>query len=232
MRTCVGTFVLVVRLRQLAALDRWLRNHRLAAGDLDAACVNRLIAARRAERQKQMAIDRGGHGDPSSHEITSCKGITPDACRKEVNATLQSRRRPDYACPTVRASSQQETYAHRASRGASCHACRLDHLRHAPRSRIRRFDISIGHGIVLRTFTPSRGSSTHHLPRNTRKVSALCSRWPPSGVSRHPSCKWKRMSVVNAEQSRWGGGDGDQALAFCVVAAVDVAAFEDPLGAG
>ena len=39
------------RLRQLAALDRWLRDHCLAAGDLDAACVNRLIAARRAERR-------------------------------------------------------------------------------------------------------------------------------------------------------------------------------------
>ena len=37
------------RLRQLAALDRWLRDHRLAAGDLDAACVDRLVAARRAE---------------------------------------------------------------------------------------------------------------------------------------------------------------------------------------
>ena len=37
------------RLRQLAALDRWLREHRLAAGDLDAACVDRLVAARRAE---------------------------------------------------------------------------------------------------------------------------------------------------------------------------------------
>ena len=36
------------RLRQLAALDRWLREHRLAAGDLDAACVDRLVADRRA----------------------------------------------------------------------------------------------------------------------------------------------------------------------------------------
>lgn len=37
------------RLRQLTALDRWLRDHRLVADDLDAACVNRLVAARRAE---------------------------------------------------------------------------------------------------------------------------------------------------------------------------------------
>jgi len=37
------------RLRQLAALDRWLREHRLGAADLDAACVDRLVAARRAE---------------------------------------------------------------------------------------------------------------------------------------------------------------------------------------
>jgi|SRR5664279_169740 site-specific recombinase XerD len=36
------------RLRQFAALDRWLRDHRLAAGDLNAACVGRLVAARRA----------------------------------------------------------------------------------------------------------------------------------------------------------------------------------------
>ncbi|MDJ0362263.1 tyrosine-type recombinase/integrase [Rhodococcus sp. H29-C3] len=36
------------RLRQLATLDRWLREHRLSAGDLDAACVNRLVTARRA----------------------------------------------------------------------------------------------------------------------------------------------------------------------------------------
>lgn len=28
------------RLRQLAALDRWLLKHRLAAGDLDAGCVD------------------------------------------------------------------------------------------------------------------------------------------------------------------------------------------------
>ena len=34
------------RLRQLATLDRWLREHRLAAGDLDAACVKQLVAAR------------------------------------------------------------------------------------------------------------------------------------------------------------------------------------------
>ena len=37
------------RLRQLAALDRWLLEHRLAAGDLDAGCVERLVAARRAQ---------------------------------------------------------------------------------------------------------------------------------------------------------------------------------------
>ncbi|WP_196775346.1 hypothetical protein [Rhodococcus opacus] len=36
------------RLRQLAALDRWLREHRLAAGDFDDACVDRLVADRRA----------------------------------------------------------------------------------------------------------------------------------------------------------------------------------------
>ena len=39
------------RLRQLTALDRWLRDHRLVADDLDAACVNRLVAARRAEER-------------------------------------------------------------------------------------------------------------------------------------------------------------------------------------
>ena len=39
------------RLRQLTALDRWLRDHRLVAGDLDAECVNRLVAARRAEER-------------------------------------------------------------------------------------------------------------------------------------------------------------------------------------
>ncbi|CAN5789100.1 hypothetical protein BH09ACT7_BH09ACT7_60240 [soil metagenome] len=37
------------RLRQLAALDRWLRDRCLAVGDLDAACVDRLVAARRAQ---------------------------------------------------------------------------------------------------------------------------------------------------------------------------------------
>lgn len=36
------------RLRQLAALDRWLHDHRLAASDLDDSCVDRLVAARRA----------------------------------------------------------------------------------------------------------------------------------------------------------------------------------------
>ena len=39
------------RLRQLAVLDRWLRDHHLAADDLDAECVNRLVAARRAEER-------------------------------------------------------------------------------------------------------------------------------------------------------------------------------------
>ncbi len=29
------------RLRQLAVLDRWLRDHGLTVGDLDAECVNR-----------------------------------------------------------------------------------------------------------------------------------------------------------------------------------------------
>ncbi len=42
------------RLRQLSALDRWLRDHCLAAGDLDAACVERLVAARRAEQRKTL----------------------------------------------------------------------------------------------------------------------------------------------------------------------------------
>jgi hypothetical protein len=37
------------RLRQLAALDRWLRDRHLAAGDLDAGCVAELVAARRAQ---------------------------------------------------------------------------------------------------------------------------------------------------------------------------------------
>jgi integrase/recombinase XerD len=39
------------RLRQFTALDHWLRDHRLAADDLDAACVDRLVAARRAEER-------------------------------------------------------------------------------------------------------------------------------------------------------------------------------------
>lgn len=42
------------RLRQLATLDRWLREHHLAATDLDAACVDRLVAARRAEKRKTL----------------------------------------------------------------------------------------------------------------------------------------------------------------------------------
>src|ERR1039458_3560465 len=37
------------RLRQLTALDRWVRDHHLAANDLDAECVTQLVAARRAE---------------------------------------------------------------------------------------------------------------------------------------------------------------------------------------
>jgi integrase/recombinase XerD len=37
------------RLRQLAVLDRWLRDHRQAAADLDAACVSGLVATRRTE---------------------------------------------------------------------------------------------------------------------------------------------------------------------------------------
>lgn len=37
------------RLRQLATLDRWLLDHRLAAEDLDAACVKHLVAARRVK---------------------------------------------------------------------------------------------------------------------------------------------------------------------------------------
>ena len=39
------------RLRQLTALDRWLRDQHLAADDLDADCVNRLVAVRRAEHR-------------------------------------------------------------------------------------------------------------------------------------------------------------------------------------
>ena len=40
------------RLRQLAALDRWLRDHGLGADDLDSACVDELVATRRAEGRK------------------------------------------------------------------------------------------------------------------------------------------------------------------------------------
>lgn len=39
------------RLRQFTALDRWLRDHSLGAADLDAGCVERLVAARRAENR-------------------------------------------------------------------------------------------------------------------------------------------------------------------------------------
>lgn len=37
------------RLRQLAALDRWLHEHGLSAGDLDARCVGRLVAERQSQ---------------------------------------------------------------------------------------------------------------------------------------------------------------------------------------
>ncbi len=40
------------RLRQLAAMDRWLREQCLGVRDLDAACVERLVAARRAQGRK------------------------------------------------------------------------------------------------------------------------------------------------------------------------------------
>lgn len=42
------------RLRQLAALDRWLIEHCLAASDLDDSCVDRLVAARRAAHRKTL----------------------------------------------------------------------------------------------------------------------------------------------------------------------------------
>lgn len=42
------------RLRQLDALDRWLRNHGLEADDLDAGCVGRLVAERRAKGRTTM----------------------------------------------------------------------------------------------------------------------------------------------------------------------------------
>ena len=63
--------------------------------------------------------------DPSSHRVTPRKGSVPNACRKKMRPTLQSRGRRDYAGPNIRASSQQETYAHRAARGESRSACRL-----------------------------------------------------------------------------------------------------------
>lgn len=44
------------RLRQFAALDRWLREQHLAACDLDAACVERLVAARRAKGLKTFVV--------------------------------------------------------------------------------------------------------------------------------------------------------------------------------
>ena len=37
------------RLRQLKVLNRWMIRKRLAVSDLDAACVARLVAARRAK---------------------------------------------------------------------------------------------------------------------------------------------------------------------------------------
>lgn len=42
------------RLRQLAALDRWLHDHGLAAGDLDAECVGRLVAERQSKGRTTM----------------------------------------------------------------------------------------------------------------------------------------------------------------------------------
>jgi integrase/recombinase XerD len=40
------------RLRQLATLDRWLRDRQLTAADVDAACVGELVASRRAAGRK------------------------------------------------------------------------------------------------------------------------------------------------------------------------------------
>ena len=42
------------RLRQLEALNRWLHDHELSAGDLDAGCVGRLVTERRAKGRKTM----------------------------------------------------------------------------------------------------------------------------------------------------------------------------------
>jgi len=42
------------RLRQLAALDRWLHDHGLAASDLDALCVGRLVAERQSQGRTTM----------------------------------------------------------------------------------------------------------------------------------------------------------------------------------
>ena len=42
------------RLRQLNALDRWLHDHELGAGDLDTGCVERLVTERRAKGRKTM----------------------------------------------------------------------------------------------------------------------------------------------------------------------------------
>lgn len=45
------------RLRQLATLDRWLRDQQLAAGDVDAACVSELVASRRAAGRKTLVAE-------------------------------------------------------------------------------------------------------------------------------------------------------------------------------
>ena len=45
------------RLRQLAALGRWLYAHQLAAADVDAACVSELVATRRAAGRKTFVAE-------------------------------------------------------------------------------------------------------------------------------------------------------------------------------
>lgn len=44
------------RLRQLATLDRWLSQHHQTASDLDAACVERRVAARRTEHRSTFVV--------------------------------------------------------------------------------------------------------------------------------------------------------------------------------
>lgn len=101
LRQGYSPWTVVSYLYSLARVSRWLAEHGLTAADLDAECVGRFLAERRADRRVQRQIPRGlnsllgylrGRGLSASTSVPGVPGTAQDALLDEFAGFLRTER--------------------------------------------------------------------------------------------------------------------------------------------